>query len=95
VTLQLITQTQTCPYAYGGDCKHIVATLLAWVGEPGSFQPPLAIKALLKKRSKAELITLLLKGIDIYPTWLRIWLWRVRRFCWLTRPLWSATCLSS
>lgn len=57
----------TCPYAYGGDCKHIVATLLAWVNAPDSFQPPLDLKTILQKRSKAELVQLLLDANAIYP----------------------------
>lgn len=56
-----------CPYDYGGDCKHIVATLLAWVNEPESFQPPLDLKAVLQKRSKADLVGLLLDIFAIYP----------------------------
>ena len=28
----------TCPYDWGGICKHIVATLLTWVREPDSFR---------------------------------------------------------
>jgi uncharacterized Zn finger protein len=59
--------TCTCPYAYGGDCKHIVATLLAWVNEPDSFHPPIDVKAALKRRSKAQLIDLLLDIFSIYP----------------------------
>ena len=57
----------TCPYAYGGECKHIVAALLAWLNEPESFQPPLDLKAVLQKRSKAQLIGLLLDIFAIYP----------------------------
>jgi hypothetical protein len=57
-----------CPYDYGGDCKHIVAVLLAWINEPESFHPPVDLKAILKKRSKAELIDLLLDIFTIYPS---------------------------
>ncbi|MBC7250345.1 MAG: tetratricopeptide repeat protein [Anaerolineae bacterium] len=32
----------TCPYDCGSDCKHIVATLLAWLHEPDSFRQSLA-----------------------------------------------------
>jgi uncharacterized Zn finger protein len=56
-----------CPYDYGGDCKHIVATLLAWVNEPESFQPPVDLKAILNSRSKADLVNLLLDILAIYP----------------------------
>src|ERR1700749_3698933 len=34
----------TCPYDYGGICKHVVALLLTYVHEPQAFRsiPPLA-----------------------------------------------------
>ncbi len=57
----------TCPYDYGGDCKHIVAVLLAWLNEPDSFEPPVDLKAILNKRSKAKLVNLLLDIFVIYP----------------------------
>src|SRR5215213_1155623 len=49
----------TCPYDYGGICKHIVALLLTYVHEPQSFRsiPPLA--TLLAGRGREELITLI------------------------------------
>lgn len=59
--------TCVCPYSYGGDCKHIVATLLAWLNEPDSFRPPLDLKAILNRRRKAELVDLLLDIFSIYP----------------------------
>jgi hypothetical protein len=57
----------TCPYQFGGDCKHIVAVLLAWLKEPESFQPPVDLKAVLKGRSYEELVSLLLDVFSIYP----------------------------
>lgn len=49
----------TCPYDYGGICKHIVALLLTYVHEPQAFRfiPPLT--ALLDGRSQEELIALI------------------------------------
>src|SRR5215218_5658193 len=49
----------TCPYDYGGICKHLVALLLTYIHEPQSFRsiPPLA--TLLAGRSREELITLI------------------------------------
>jgi uncharacterized Zn finger protein len=49
----------TCPYDYGGICKHIVALLLTYVHEPQAFRsiPPLA--TLLAGRSREELVTLI------------------------------------
>jgi uncharacterized Zn finger protein len=49
----------TCPYDYGGICKHIVALLLTYIHEPQTFRsiPPLA--TLLAGRSQEELIALI------------------------------------
>src|SRR5215216_3909991 len=49
----------TCPYDYGGICKHIVALLLTYVHEPQAFRsiPPLA--TLLAGRGREELIALI------------------------------------
>jgi hypothetical protein len=57
----------SCPYDFGGDCKHIVATLLAWIETPDTFQPPLDLKVVLRKRTKSELIGLLLDIFVVYP----------------------------
>ena len=37
----------TCPYDYGGWCKHIVATLLAYLHEPNSIEKRLTLEQLL------------------------------------------------
>jgi uncharacterized Zn finger protein len=49
----------TCPYDYGGICKHTVALLLTYVHEPEAFRsiPPLA--TLLAGRSQEKLIALI------------------------------------
>jgi uncharacterized Zn finger protein len=49
----------TCPYDYGGVCKHIVALLLTYVHEPQAFRsiPPLA--TLLAGRTQEELVALI------------------------------------
>jgi hypothetical protein len=57
----------TCPYDWGGDCKHIVATLLAWVHEPESFLAPADIRAALDARSKEELADILSDICAVYP----------------------------
>ena len=52
----------TCPYDWGGWCKHIVATLLAYAhAEPGAVQvrPPLA--ELLANLNRDQLMSLLLR----------------------------------
>jgi uncharacterized Zn finger protein len=49
----------TCPYDYGGICKHIVALLLTYVREPQSFRSIPPLTTLLVGRSKEELIVLI------------------------------------
>lgn len=48
----------TCPYDWGGICKHIVALLLAWVHSPEEFQETATADERLAGKSKEELITL-------------------------------------
>jgi hypothetical protein len=57
----------TCPYDYGGICKHVVALLLTYVHQPQTlrFIPPLA--ALLAGRSQEELIALIGEMIKREP----------------------------
>jgi hypothetical protein len=56
-----------CPYDWGGDCKHIVATLLAWVHEPESFRAPADLQGVLAARSKEELVGILADICAVYP----------------------------
>ena len=49
----------TCPYDYGGICKHIVALLLTYVHEPQAFRSIPPLSALLAGRSQEELIVLI------------------------------------
>lgn len=49
----------TCPYDYGGICKHIVALLLTYVHEPQSFRPIPPLAKLLAGRRREELIALI------------------------------------
>ena len=62
----------TCPYDYGGICKHIVALLLTYVHEPQAFRsiPPLA--TLLAGRSREELIALIGEMIKREPALLSL-----------------------
>jgi hypothetical protein len=57
----------SCPYDYGGICKHIVALLLTYIHRPQAFRfiPPLA--ALLAGRSQKELIVLIGEMIKREP----------------------------
>jgi uncharacterized Zn finger protein len=57
----------TCPYDYGGICKHIVALLLAYVHEPQSFRSIPPLTALLAGLSQEELIALIGEMIKREP----------------------------
>lgn len=48
----------TCPYEYGGICKHIVALLLTYIHEPDSFEALDDLQSDLSNLSKEELIQL-------------------------------------
>ena len=57
----------TCPYDWGGDCKHIVALLLMYLHEPESFEERAPVKDTLSGRSKEQLITLIRQMVARYP----------------------------
>lgn len=56
----------TCPYDWGGDCKHIVATLLAWLHGPETFHALADLQAALAARSKEELVSILADICAVY-----------------------------
>ena len=49
----------TCPYEFGGYCKHLVALLLTYIHKPGEFIERKSISALLENMDKATLVTVL------------------------------------
>jgi uncharacterized Zn finger protein len=49
----------TCPYDWGGACKHVVALLLTYVRRPQSFRVVPPLESLLAERSRAELVELI------------------------------------
>ena len=58
----------SCPYDWGGLCKHIVATLLACVHEPESVRELPALEEVLSGLDREELKDLLLKLAERYPS---------------------------
>ena len=62
----------TCPYTWGGICKHIVATLLTWVHEPDTFRILAPVDDLLAERSKEDLIVLIKEMIARQPDLARL-----------------------
>ncbi|MEN3336153.1 MAG: hypothetical protein V7641_5518 [Blastocatellia bacterium] len=49
----------TCPYEYGGICKHTVALLLTYVHQPQAFRAIAPAEEMLKHRSKEELLAII------------------------------------
>jgi uncharacterized Zn finger protein len=62
----------TCPYDWGGICKHIVATLLTWLRQPDSFRVLAPIDEVLAERSKEDLVTLIKEMIARQPDLARL-----------------------
>jgi len=57
----------TCPYDFGGWCKHIVAALLAYLEEPGLAAVKPALETLLEPLPKARLRSALLHVLVLHP----------------------------
>ena len=56
----------SCPVGGGGRCKHAAALLLTWLHEPETFQEVEDLETSLARRSKGELVALILKMIGRY-----------------------------
>jgi uncharacterized Zn finger protein len=64
----------TCPYDWGGYCKHIVALMLTYIHNPGAFIEQKNIKELLGQLDKDALVHLITKMVDKNPdlySWLQ------------------------
>ncbi|MGI8564936.1 MAG: SWIM zinc finger family protein, partial [Pyrinomonadaceae bacterium] len=57
----------TCPYDFGGYCKHIVALLLAYAREPAQFAVRQEPAELLADLSREQLLMLLTKLLNEHP----------------------------
>lgn len=57
----------SCPYEYGGPCKHLVGLLLTWVHTPESFQEEAELLPQLRKRKSDELAQLIVQLVEIEP----------------------------
>ena len=57
----------TCPYDWGGDCKHIVALLLTYLYQPESFEERAPVEDALLERSKEQLVALIRQMVARYP----------------------------
>ena len=57
----------TCPYDWGGDCKHIVALLLMYLHQPEEFNEQKSLFELLAGMEKDELLALLTRLVQNDP----------------------------
>jgi uncharacterized Zn finger protein len=57
----------TCPYDYGGDCKHVVALLLTYLHHPKQFAVRKAPAELLAGLDRGDLDAILTKLIQEQP----------------------------
>jgi uncharacterized Zn finger protein len=57
----------TCPYDWGGVCKHEVALLLTYANEPQSFHVIPPLRELLAKHSRDDLLTLVERLLQQQP----------------------------
>lgn len=57
----------TCPYDWGGLCKHLVALLLTYVHKPDAFRVIAPLEELLAGRSKEELIAMISEMVKREP----------------------------
>jgi uncharacterized Zn finger protein len=63
----IVETSCTCPYDYGGICKHIVALLLTYVHDPQAIRSIPPLTALLAGLSQEELIALIGEMIKREP----------------------------
>jgi uncharacterized Zn finger protein len=64
----IIDATCSCPYEWGGLCKHIVAALLAYSHEPESVRELPELEEALSGLDREELKDLVLKLAERYPS---------------------------
>jgi uncharacterized Zn finger protein len=57
----------SCPYDWGGACKHEVALLLTYLHQPEAFQVIPPLRELLVNHSRDDLLTLLDRVLQQYP----------------------------
>ena len=57
----------TCPYDWGGDCKHIVALLLMYIYDPDEFSEQKSVNELLADMEKDALVALILRLVERAP----------------------------
>ena len=61
------TASCSCPYDWGGYCKHIVAVLLTWIHDPDSVPVRAPIEELLSDLDADGLRTLIFQVVEADP----------------------------
>jgi len=64
----------SCPYSFGGLCKHIIALMLTFIHSPDEFAEQKSVYELLESLAKDEIISVISKLVNRYPelyTWLQ------------------------
>lgn len=57
----------TCPYDWGGDCKHIVALLLTYLRQPEKFTKQQSVTELLSGLEKEALAAIIIRLVERNP----------------------------
>ena len=57
----------SCPFEFSGPCKHVVATLLAYADKPQSFKKQSPLLCALDRKSKPELVAMLVEVFEAAP----------------------------
>ena len=65
---ELVRTYCTCPYDWGGDCKHIVATLLHLIHESESIDQRPALDALLADLNREQLVNVIVHLAESHPS---------------------------
>lgn len=63
----IVGATCTCPYEFGGACKHIVATLLAYIMTPEEVEHRQPIEELIAPLTSEQLRDLILAMVEEQP----------------------------
>ncbi len=61
-----LTTHCTCPYDWGGDCKHIIALLITYLLQPEVFRPGAALREELMSLDKQDLVDIVEQMIARY-----------------------------
>jgi uncharacterized Zn finger protein len=64
---KVVEATCTCPYDWGGYCKHIVALLLTHIRAPEMIEVKPIVEELLVESDRNDLIAMITEMVDLYP----------------------------